>query len=332
MTCIYCLKDEKSVSFKKTEHVLPRSFGLFKNNFTLNGIVCDSCNKYFGDNLELNLARGTLEGGFRYEYGIKKPREFKSLGKRNPVVNKVAEGPFKGAYAYKIYSDVDESIVIIPAPQIGFLNKSTNEFDFYLIDNIPDISEIRRKGYDIDNPKGMLTPLKHVEVVKKALSEKNIPFKMMEELDYPLQKGQQLLCKVKGTIDDRIMRGVAKIAFNYLAFWQGTEFVLQKDFDVIRKFILKGEKPDYPLVHILDKPILGDEPIAGKRRLGHLITTNWAKDGVSIMSRASLFNWMTYNVCLARKFLGERKDIKKGHFFNFNSHDILELSTEKPDE
>jgi len=57
MTCIYCLKDSNNVSFKKSEHVLPQSFGVFENNFTLNGVVCDSCNKYFGDNLELDLAR-----------------------------------------------------------------------------------------------------------------------------------------------------------------------------------------------------------------------------------------------------------------------------------
>lgn len=331
MICIYCLNDDKTVSFKKTEHVLPQSFGLFENNLTLNGVVCDSCNTYFGDNIELDLARGTLEGSFRFEYGIKEPKEFKSLGKRNPVIIKVAEGPFKGAYAYKIYSEVDEAIVIVPAPQVGFLNKSTNEFDFYLISNIPNINELRQKGYDIDNPKGMFVPLKHVEVVKKALDEKGIPFKMTEELDYPLQKGQQLECKVEGSIDDRIMRGIAKVAFNYLAFWQGSKFVLHKDFDIIRKFILNDVKPSYPLVRIIDKPILGDEPVVGVRRLGHMITTNLAKDGVSIMSGVSLFNWMTYNICLAREFSGEHKNVKKGHFFDFNSHNILELSTERPD-
>ena len=332
MTCIYCLKDEKDISFNKTEHVLPQSFGLFENNFTLNGVVCDFCNKYFGDNLELDLARGTLEGGFRFEHGIKEPKEFKPLGKRDPVIIKVDEGPFQGSYAYKIYSEIDEAVVIVPAPQVGFLNKSTGKFDFYLIDNIPDISELRRKEYDIDNPKGMFVPLKHVEAVKEALNGKGIPFKMTEELDFPLQKGQQWECKVEGTIGDKIMRGVAKIAFNYLAFWQRRELVLHKDFDIIRKFILNGEKPGYPLVRIIDKPILGDEPIVGKRRLGHMITTNWAKDGVSIMSGVSLFNWMTYNICVAREFSGERKNIKKGHFFDFNSNNILELSTEKLDE
>lgn len=332
MTCIYCLNDEKHVAFDKTEHVLPQSFGRFENNLTLNGVVCDTCNKYLGDNLELYLARGTLEGGFRFKHGIKDPKEFKSLGKRDPIIIKVGEGPFKGAYAYRIYSEQDRTVVITPAPQVGFLNKETQELDYYLLDKIPDINELRQKGYDVDNPKGIFVPSKHENAAKKALNEKGVPFKITGEFDCPLQKGQQWECKVEGHIDDRIMRGVAKIAFNYLAFWQGGKFVLHQDFDIIRKFILNGDKPDYPLVRVIEKPILGDEPIVGKRRLGHLITTNWAKDGVSIMSGVSLFNWITYNICLAKEFSGEHKDIKKGNFFNFNSSNIMELSAEKPSE
>jgi len=107
MACIYCLKSEKDVSSRKTEHVLPQSSGVFENNFALNGIVCDFCNKYFGDNLELYLARGTLEGSFRFEHRIKDSKEFKSLGKRDLIVIKVDEGPFKGAYAYKAYPEED---------------------------------------------------------------------------------------------------------------------------------------------------------------------------------------------------------------------------------
>ncbi|MBI3305415.1 hypothetical protein HYZ80_03795 [Candidatus Parcubacteria bacterium] len=81
---------------------MPQSFGRFQDNFTLNGqdhphIVCDCCNQYFGDNLEINLARDTFEGIYRYEIGVKKPEEFKSAGKRSRLKIEVAEGEFKGA-------------------------------------------------------------------------------------------------------------------------------------------------------------------------------------------------------------------------------------------
>ena len=66
MKCIYCLEDKPETSYKKVEHVIPQSFGVFKNNFTLNKVVCDDCNNYFGDNLEIDLARDTYEGHSRF--------------------------------------------------------------------------------------------------------------------------------------------------------------------------------------------------------------------------------------------------------------------------
>ena len=40
------------------------------------------------------------------------------------------------------------------------------------------------------------------------------------------------------TLDSIIMRGFCKIAFNYLAFVAGSDFVLLPEFDAIRRFIL----------------------------------------------------------------------------------------------
>lgn len=48
MKCIYCLEDKQSNYFKNREHVLPESFGSFKNNFTLKNMVCDVCNVFLG--------------------------------------------------------------------------------------------------------------------------------------------------------------------------------------------------------------------------------------------------------------------------------------------
>jgi hypothetical protein len=53
--CIYCGSAEPPR--EKREHVLPQSYGLFEDNWVLD-CVCDSCNQYFGDKLEL---KGYLE-------------------------------------------------------------------------------------------------------------------------------------------------------------------------------------------------------------------------------------------------------------------------------
>jgi hypothetical protein len=81
------------------------------------------------------------------------------------------------------------------------------------------------------------------------------------------------------------------------------------------------------MIAVREKAILADEPVVGKRRLGHLITSNWAQDGVSIVGQVSLFNWVTYCVSLLRDYPDERRDVKRGHFFDVANRRILELET-----
>jgi hypothetical protein len=277
------------------------------------------------------LAKGTLEGSWRYDYGIKKPEEFKSIGTRDRVVRKVEEGPFKGSYAHKKYSSEDNEVVISPAPQVGFLNPKTKEYDFYLIEGIPTKEECQKNGYDIENPECLLIPMEHADRVLVALKGKGIDVKIKEELDYPLEKGQKWLCNEEETKDDIVLRAISKIAFNYLAYGLLTrdrlDFIFYQDFNVMRRYIRYGEKPEYPLIVPSQKAILADEPITGKRRQGHLITIDWAGDRVSILAQVSLLNWMTYKICLAREFSGEHIDIKRGNFFDFNSHQIFDLGS-----
>jgi hypothetical protein len=115
------------------------------------------------------------------------------------------------------------------------------------------------------------------------------------------------------------------MAFNYLVYWEGRDFLLNNSFDTSRNFIRYGQKADYPLVMVDENPILGDEPIEGRRRLGHIITVNWASDRISIVSQISLFNWARYRVSLARDFSGTATNIRRGHFFNVSNGEILDL-------
>src|SRR6266496_453632 len=96
-TCIYCVESKPATAFTKAEHVLPQSFGRFKGNLTLRGVVCDDCNHFFGSTIELYLARDTPDGLNRYLIGGKDPEEFKSLGKNSSLVTRADSGPLKGA-------------------------------------------------------------------------------------------------------------------------------------------------------------------------------------------------------------------------------------------
>ena len=54
--CIYCRQTKDESAYSKVEHVLPQSFGRFRNNLTLARMVSDECNQFFGNHLEIHRA------------------------------------------------------------------------------------------------------------------------------------------------------------------------------------------------------------------------------------------------------------------------------------
>ena len=304
--------------------MVPQSFGTFQDNFTLRGNVCDSCNQYFGDQLELALARDSFEGHSRYEYGVRNPEEFRPFGRNSRIILRIGEGDFSGTYAYREYSEEAGNIALRPLPQVGFLMAPSNKYEYFLLDEIPAKPELRKKGFNSRHPEAIHGLAVDEALLRDKLGEKGIAFRVGGEV-VPPERSHSILCELEGRIDHIIFRAIAKIAFNYLVFWQGSGFVQQPSFDAVRRYILKGENPDYMMIDVQETAILGDEPVVGSRRLGHLITTNWAQDGVSIVAQVALFNWVRYRVSLARDFTGERRDIRRGHFFDVANRQILEL-------
>ena len=71
--------------------------------------------------------------------------------------------------------------------------------------------------------------------------------------------------------------------------------------------------------------ILGDEPIVGKRRVGHLVTLDLAKNKLSINSQVSLFNMATYSIILAKNYEGKDFIFSNGSYFDIANMDIYEL-------
>jgi hypothetical protein len=323
MKCIYCLEDKPSTCFKKTEHVLPQSFGKFRNNFTLNKIVCDSCNEFFGNHLEILLGRDTLEGIERFVHKVKKPKEFKSIGKKSRISVKVNDGPFKGAYAYQEYSENEGNIIIKPLPQIGFKDINA-EYVYFLLDDIPDKAYLEN-NFNLKIPKSIAILGCPFDLAQECLAKKGIMFNFEGELS-PEVDSLGWDCEVTVQIDQIIFRAIGKIAFNYLASYAGSKFVLDSSFHPIRRYIRFGEMQSYPSVIIIDKPILGDEPIEGRRRLGHLIILDWSLSKTSYVSRVSLFNYSTYSVVLAKDYKGEV--YRRGNFFNIADCEIYALLPE----
>ena len=333
MKCIYCLEDKPSDCYKKTEHVLSQSFGRFKNNLTLNinndpklnEVVCDDCNDFFGKNIEILLSRDSFEGMARFEHEVKKPHEFKSPGKKSRLKIKVVEGPFKGAIAYREYSELANEIILKPSPQVGFKKETEGtSYEYYPLDEMPD-KDYLENNYSMKAKKSIIVLGANIEEARKRLAEKDISFNPDGEF-CPSEENLDMGCEVTGQIDQTIFRALAKIAFNYLAYWSCPGFVMTEPFNPIRRYIRFGYKAPYPFVIIIEKAILGDEPIVGKRRVGHLITLDRSKNKLSIVSQVSLFNLMTYSVLLAKDYKGKDFIYRKGSFFNLADNEIYELT------
>lgn len=324
--CMYCLNEKTNDHFRKAEHVLPQSFGRFENNFTLRDSVCDECNQYFGDNLELALARDTYEGHLRFSHRVKDQAEFRPFGSASRIVMRVLEGPFEGAFAYRQYSPQAAEVVIQPLPQVGFLMSGSGKYAYFLLDDLPTEQELRERGFDSQHQRAICGIAVDGDTLRAKLEERGITFQRNGEV-VPPQQSQSLLCEMEGSIDQQIFRAVAKIAFNYLLYWQGPAFLSKESFDAARRYIRYGENPGYRMVAIRQEAILADEPIVGRRRLGHLITTGWARDGVSIIGQVSIFNWVTYSVSLLRDYRGEHRNVTRGHFFDVANRQILEMGS-----
>lgn len=322
MKCIYCLEDKPESHFTKAEHVISQAFGVFENNFTLNREVCDDCNQYFGDNLEIELGRDTIEGISRYKFGVKDAKNFKSLGSRSRLSFVIVEGFLKGAYSYLDYSEELNTVSIKPLPQIGFVNRATDEYTYFLLNQIPDKTELAEQGLDFSSD---IRAFGDEAIICEVLKGREIPLDFEDEWDIEDNISDQLEVEIEGSVDQKICRAIAKISFNYMTYIHGVEFTLQKEFDPIRFFIRRGNQAKRAYVRVRKDNILFDEDRKSPR-VFHIVTLNWAVAPGTIVSQVSLFNtFLSYTVQLTKNYYGPKRDIRKGHCFNLGDKKIYEL-------
>lgn len=138
-TCIYCLESKPKTAFLKAEHVIPESFGGFRDNLTLHEVVCDDCNQFFGNDVELYLARDTPDGLNRFLIGGKNHREFHSLGKGSLLERRVKSDFLKGAFV--AHGERPQKFVLLP--QIGFGKSKTGPCKWFTVDQLPTREELQ---------------------------------------------------------------------------------------------------------------------------------------------------------------------------------------------
>lgn len=243
--CIYC-KKEDSVNFKGVEHVIPKSFGTFGSKTPTLKCVCDECNAYFSKELDLLLARDTIEGVMRSKKGI--PSQAKNVPKS--LKFNLEEVPENGEFGGALIGGPDpvtgQHRPLLP--QFWVKNIQTGNWERYRISEIKGVVMTDEK-YGPATPgsrqmKVMGPSQEKYDEVLAELKKCSIPFRITDTLkEIPFLKDIDPEGKVivRGTIDGKIGKGhkraFAKVLFNFATYYLGKEETLRLQWDSARQFI-----------------------------------------------------------------------------------------------
>lgn len=293
MRCIYCLRDDGPYT---AEHVIPEAFGLYgPETMVLNDTVCHRCNQGFGSFLDQILARDSYEGLLRADIFPRTDRQRDRFRPRRTVMRFPDEPQFEHFRGLRL--EVDWAI---RRPrmldQVAVRDDAGTRHTFTLEEmGTADPSLFRNRPPDAVQVFAL--SLEAATALQRAAESLGAHFKPAVEMERPaeLQKPSMLL-EIEGTIDSRVLRAVGKIAFNYLAFTQGTTFALSSDFDEMRAFI-RGDGTK-PAGRVSLDPILANETRETRTHEMHVILAE--RDEREIWARVSLFNSFSYHFRVCR--------------------------------
>lgn len=316
--CIYCRKNG-TAPFPK-EHVVPRAFGRFRDNLTLD-CVCDGCNSFFDRELELFLTPDSVEALLRVRYGLKTKSGRRKLGKSRLVVRVISPGDWYGARIVGERDEAGSAITGEPLPQVAFRKFGETEWKWFLEEELDQTKEWERYRTEAET-KIVGKPDAIVQRLMDKLIQLGIVFKKRGTFE---KHGGQVEVFAEAMLDDIIFRGVAKIALNFLAHLKGVDFVLRSDFDPIRNFVRWGTKPQQPPVVVTKFPILRGDDAFYRQTNGHVIVLDWDKLNTGIVCLISLFNHLTYHVVLCAEYSGLWHPLGGGRHFDVQTMTISEV-------
>lgn len=305
--CIYCTEEKGEALFNR-DHVIPEAFGTFDDNFVLT-CVCRACNQFFGDGIETELARDSLEGHDRARVGLVEASEFKFLGKRTTsyLEYDAASLPGVGPKGYLVPPKEGREFATAPFPNVGFASSEAGPFEWYSLDKLPSKAYLKQHGLRHVRTRGEAD----LEDFRKALAARCIEFTVTSEFDQP--KGM-LEAELVYNLARPQLRAMTKICFNYLARVAGSDVARAAHFDGVRRYIRHGEGA---------QPI--EPPPKGKAEPSRCHYLSAQTVGDMVMAHLSLFMRVRYyEVTLAPS--GFTSPIASAHFFDLDARKITETT------
>lgn len=241
-TCIYCKQVKDENDFNR-EHVVPRMMGRYTDGLVLSQYqVCEECNSYFSKEIENKVGLNSYEAFLRMKSGTKRMSNGRKVhGTRISFTGQ--DGLFNGVSFIPIADDsAPEGFRLEIEPCIG-IKTSKDEYNYYKIEELPVATESL-----LNKLKGYTSPIIQFgydeSVTTQILQEKGYlqPSAKYEERKIEEEyQGTEFVTSIKFSVDSILRRVCAKTLFNYLCWSTSAEYVLEPQFDLIRKYIRYGE-------------------------------------------------------------------------------------------
>jgi len=304
--------------------VVPKALGKFEGDvITLTREVCDDCNQYLGNELELFLNRDSAEGMFRLQYGLKDPAEIHEMFNHRVRVRHPRDGSkWAGAYLDVVAPPAGEREPYLElAPQLACERRDGKGWAYFSEEDLRERSDQVKEVVARDCGPGRVVWAESDDDKKRLLAllaEKGMEFKGQRAIveAMPARQGDRVNAEFEFTFDKALARAVAKIGFNYLAKTQGAEFALRSEFDPVRRFVRYGEGKPSAFVNLGPGPELRDAR-GPKAPRGHLLTVGWDPDSATeVIARVCPFQHITYIVRLCANFSGVWRPIESAHVYD----------------
>ena len=326
LQCIYCLEPKPAADFNR-EHVVPAAFGNFNSALVLGACVCESCNTYFGANLDLTLARGSDEGFQRYLWDSRPPEQIEQFKYDSVTFQYNGEGDYQGCLLH-LTADLEDpnGFRATPIDQVGFARRDEDGFIWMGLDEVSEGTWRNRN--DLNPQAGIKVYARDHESVRAYLEEQGASFPNWRQMVRDGESGDEAPVVQVAEFTRDLRRAVAKISFNYLAYTNGPQFALRPQFDVSRRFIRYGECGEN-LVDIDDEspiPLPPNTP-DGHRPVVHVVTVERAVNTNAVIGQVLLCGGLRYQIVLSEQRADDLR--ASGHLYNVGDRCIYELVADR---
>jgi SAM-dependent methyltransferase len=244
-------------------------------------------------------------------------------GRRLTVTVK-APGPIFGAKVLLAPNAKANGMDIIYLPQVSFADENSEEWIWYVPEELtPEIIRALRPGSRVQYFYASPAELEQLRARLRELGFTALT-KFIRKDTIPPQP--EMTARVTYPFDTVIRRCVAKIAFNYLAHVvsEDVRLLLQEGFDAVRDFVRHGTLAEHTIVAAIGDPRLTEESRKGSFVDGHMLGVGWSNDD-SILCNLSIFNAMTYQVALCRRYQGLWFALSSVHSFDLATKEARKL-------